>query len=236
MIQFTLFVPVSMVLDIVLGVFIMVNNVDKKNYYNCAYFFGKHSNYIFGYNNLRCRFLWRKRLAIVKRMKQCAQPKLLDIGCAFGFFLKFIENDFDVYGVDISEYAAELARVILSSGNNRIKVTDIETGVPFDERFDIITAFDVVEHFDDPIKAFRNFYEALKPGGFFYMELPFKQTLIHNDISHCYRPVQEWIDLLTQTGFRLSSVQTYYTIGLRMIMIPSRRFANYCSVVVQKEK
>ncbi len=38
--------------------------------------------------------------------------------------------------------------------------------------FDLITAIDVVEHFEDPLTDFTGIFEILKPGGTFVIQTP----------------------------------------------------------------
>lgn len=51
---------------------------------------------------------------IKKRMKKIMKFKkkgnLLDIGCAFGYYLKEASKNFNVFGIDASEYAIKQAK------------------------------------------------------------------------------------------------------------------------------
>ena len=204
---------------------------DKTQRYDREYYRGRNSNYIFWYSNLRFRIFWRRRIRFLSKIADSG--RLLDIGCAFGFFIKFLEKDFDVYGVDIAEYAVARARQILTSPE-RVKIFDIQSGIPFKEKFDVITAFDIMEHIVRPLPVFEILYSMLERHGYLYMEVPLKDTLINRDVGHHYRPLHEWTDLLKEAGFEPRSVQTYYTIGFRSVMISTERFINYCSIIAHK--
>lgn len=213
--------------------FLLMNKKKKNNeyeYYDKYYYRGQGSNYIFWYSNLRFRFLWQRRLKILNEIVAPGRLRLLDIGCAFGFFLKLLEDRFEAYGIDISEYAIKKAKALLSE-SSRVKVSDITEGVPFDEKFDIITAFDIMEHVTEPALVLTFLKKALKPAGILYLEMPTHKTFINRDGSHHYRPVREWVGILEQAGFKQLSIRTYYTIGLRTIMIPSKKKINYCSII-----
>lgn len=177
---------------------------------------------------------WRRRLAMVDAIAGRKNACLLDVGCAFGYFLKFLEHRFQVYGVDISDYAVQQARALLSDAS-RIKIFDIRDGIPFKEQFDLITAFDVMEHMEDPLRVLESFRLMLKPDGVLYLEFPFRKTIVNFDTAHCYRDLDAWLLLLRQAGFTPDQVRGYYTIGMRMVMIPvhSARVRNYCSIVAR---
>lgn len=204
----------------------------ENTYYNESYYRGKNSNYIFWYSNLKFRIFWQRRLKILSKITNGEKLKLLDIGCAFGFFLKFTEDEHEVYGMDICAYAIMKAKTILSEPS-RVKVCDIRKGIPFKERFDLITAFDIMEHIHEPLSALSFIKKSLSEGGILYLEVPVDKTLIHRDAAHYYRSTQEWLNLLADGGFKPLFIQTFYTIGIRALMIPVNGMGNYCSIVAK---
>lgn len=195
---------------------------NQKEYYS-----GGESNYIFGYNILKHRIFWGKRIKAVYEHKK--NGALLDVGCAFGYFIKHMTKDFEAYGIDSSDYAISRAREVVS--DDRLAVADAQTGIPFKKRFDVITAFDVMEHITNIEGAFRNFREKLERGGVLIMEFPIKKTPINRDKTHIYRPLDEYIRTLKKVGFKEISVKHYYTIGSRAVMIPTKVIFNYCQVI-----
>jgi len=73
--------------------------------------------------------------------------RLLDVGSATGFFMNIAKSrGFDVFGVEMSDFAAEKGR---KTGLD-IVTGDLSTPHFPDEYFDIITMFDVLEHVTDP--------------------------------------------------------------------------------------
>jgi len=204
---------------------------EKKQRYDEWYYRGRNSNYIFWYNNLKFEIFWRRRQKILNKITDSG--KLLDVGCAFGFFIKLLENKFEVYGIDISEYAIKQAKRLISKPDH-LKCFDVHKGILFDERFDVITAFDIMEHISDPLPIFIFFNESLKKGGNLYLELPLSKTLINRDVGHYYSTLKNWTSILNQAGFKPWFIQGYYTIGLRIVMFPTGRFINYCSIIAKK--
>jgi SAM-dependent methyltransferase len=96
--------------------------------------------------------------------------KLLDVGCGLGFFLKRMQNIYDSYGVDVSEYSVEETRKVALKA--RVHIASA-TELPFhDDYFDIITAFDIVEHLENPEVFFREASRLLKKDGMLLISTP----------------------------------------------------------------
>ena len=148
--------------------------------------------------------------------------------------MKLLEKKFEVYGIDISEYVIEQAKKVISNPRC-LKCLDVQKEMSFNEQFDVITAFDIMEHLTHPLSVFINLNKSLKKEGSLYLELPVAKTLINRDSMHHYRSLKQWIDFLGQAGFKPHFIQPYYTIGLRAVMIPTRRFANYCAIIAKKQ-
>jgi SAM-dependent methyltransferase len=91
---------------------------------------------------------------------------LLDVGCAYGYFLDEARRRFSVKGVEISE---EVARV----GRDRFQL-DIRSGPrALDDfapnSFDVITLWDVIEHLGRPRSTLLQCARLLRPGGELYL-------------------------------------------------------------------
>lgn len=109
---------------------------------------------------------------IVKNMKKflsflpqsTSRGKLLDVGCAFGYFVELaLHRGYDAYGFDPSTFAAKKASLLV--GKKRIQVGTInEIGYP-KASFDVITMFDVFEHLQDPLNDMKKLQSLLKPDG-----------------------------------------------------------------------
>lgn len=102
--------------------------------------------------------------------------RLLDIGCAAGIFLSgFLEKphqpkpDWDLYGVELNEYAASKARDFY--GLNVFTGT-LEQAKFGDAFFDGVTLWDVLEHLHDPSSTIQEIRRILKPDGYLIMRIP----------------------------------------------------------------
>ena len=105
----------------------------------------------------------RLYLENIMRLVHTGASKLLEIGCGTGdFLLEAQTQGFEVYGVEVSTSAAEIA-------NKKLKSTCVHQGISGfqSESFDVIALFDVIEHLRDPFSYLDHINGLLKPGSSF---------------------------------------------------------------------
>lgn len=100
------------------------------------------------------------------------QVRVLDYGIASGAFARQLyERGFtDVYGLDIDGYLSEENKKIVKE----FKICDLGVDkIPWpDDYFDIVTAWCVLPHLENPHHCFRETKRILKPGGLFILSIP----------------------------------------------------------------
>lgn len=93
---------------------------------------------------------------------------VLDVGCGSGEFLVAArEYGLKVSGVDVSESAAAACRergIVARAGDF--------LNLQFEEQYDLVTMWDVVEHLREPESFIRRSAELLKPGGHLVLKIP----------------------------------------------------------------
>jgi SAM-dependent methyltransferase len=102
-------------------------------------------------------------------------PTYLDIGCNKGFLLAAaLSHAWNIYGVElVPELTIPLKRRFREKADNIYSVGFGEAQEKMkDEMFDAITAIDVIEHFEDPLRDMTNIYRVLKPGGVLLFQTP----------------------------------------------------------------
>jgi len=96
--------------------------------------------------------------------------KILDIGCAAGFFIKVAkENGWNIHGVEVSKWLAEYGKKEL--GLNIFAGTLAEAKYQ-DSMFDVITMWDVLEHTPDPTTVLAEVNRILKKDGVLFINWP----------------------------------------------------------------
>ena len=113
------------------------------------------------------RNLAKKRLSLLAKYAPL-EGKLFEIGCASGYFLDEAKKaGFAVSGIEISQSESAFARSI---------GLDVATVSMFDyakdDKFSVICAFFVLEHFPDLEQIFARISNLLLPGGLLFLGLP----------------------------------------------------------------
>lgn len=164
-----------------------------------------------GFRQLR----WFKRKAI--RWIEAERPgsRLVDIGTGPGTFLLVAkQRGFSVKGVEPTKLAAEKARSLgVEMFNGMIQ----DFAASQDEKFDVVTSFEVIEHVPDFMSMLTSIRSILKPSGIFVFSVPnlddpycLRQTLPVNipplHINFFRR--QSMRTALEKTGFALDRFAT----------------------------
>jgi SAM-dependent methyltransferase len=123
-------------------------------------------------------FLQRAREIFAFARQQTATQSgktYLDIGCNKGFLLAAgIEQGYDVYGVElVTELIKPFCNTYPQFRNQVYSDKFQDVAKRFDDRyFSIITAIDVVEHFEDPLADLKEVHRILKDDGVFIIQTP----------------------------------------------------------------
>jgi SAM-dependent methyltransferase len=106
----------------------------------------------------------RRKLALLRHLppRIPRSGRLLDVGCAAGFFLSEARTHYDVQGVELSAWSSDYARDRL--GLPVVTGTLHDARLPA-EHFDVVTLWDVIEHVPDPVPLLAEAARVLKPGG-----------------------------------------------------------------------
>lgn len=138
--------------------------------------------------------------------------RILDVGCGTGANLLMLSNYGEAEGVDVSEDALEFCR---ARGLDKVKLGAAEELPYEDGTFDLVTAFDVVEHMDDDLAGLKEMRRVLRPGGRVLLFVPTFMFLwgLQDDVSHHRRRYRlpELRRVLEQAGFEVER-STYANI------------------------
>lgn len=139
------------------------------------------------------------------------QPRILDLGCGFGWLSQWLTRFGTVVGVEPSTGGAERAlrdfgedsRVTFVQGTAKTLLEAGWAGI-----FDLVVSSEVIEHVEDQQQFVVHICRLLKPGGHVILSTPRKEVWS----AFCQsctglQPVEEWLserqlcNLLTDNGF-----------------------------------
>lgn len=118
-------------------------------------------------------FQSRNELILWALQKYCPHfQSLFEIGCGTGYVLSGISKLFPhakLYGGEIFTAGLHFAAARLPS----VDFIQMDArNIPFQEEFDVIGAFDVLEHIEEDQTVLAQIHHALKPGGFLLLTVP----------------------------------------------------------------
>jgi 2-polyprenyl-3-methyl-5-hydroxy-6-metoxy-1,4-benzoquinol methylase len=134
-------------------------------------------------------FLVRAKLIVdtIKSRINCIEPlSILNIGSATGRTSEILQEFGVVTSIEFDKECFEFAKNILKMPVINGSITDL----PFtDKKFDLVCAFDVVEHVQDDTSAISEMHRVCKPSGHLFLTVPAFQSLwsMHDEINHHYR-------------------------------------------------
>jgi SAM-dependent methyltransferase len=141
-------------------------------------------------------------LRMLRRSLPRTPRRILDIGCGTGVNLEHLAKIGPVVGLDAAREALDYCRkrrpFTLTGGSF--------SHLPFaNSAFDLVTAFDVLEHDADPDSCLREAARVLKPGGLLLLSVPAYSFMWgdHDVVAHHRRRYQrsEVLTELEQAGF-----------------------------------
>ena len=136
---------------------------------------------VFFYKLLDLMFLrsWyvRRELLRIRNVFGKKEISIYDAGSGYGQYTYFITKHLmpcTVYSVDIKDKWINDTREFF----NKQKISNVDfavedlTEIEHQDKFDLIVCVDVMEHIEEDKKVFRNFYNALKKGGYMLINSP----------------------------------------------------------------
>lgn len=118
----------------------------------------------------------RRELKDLRKLFGSKNISIYDAGTGFGqysyFMIKNLQPN-NIYAIDVKEDWIEDSRSFFAKYNTDISfgVEDL-TQINHNDKFDLIVCIDVMEHIEEDVKVFRNFYNALKKDGYVIINSP----------------------------------------------------------------
>jgi SAM-dependent methyltransferase len=164
-----------------------------------------------------------KLLQLVLNRYFPSAESLLEIGCGTGFVLagfagerpgiRLIGGDIYVAGLNFAQDRVPQAEFIQMDARY----------IPYMTEFDVIGAFDVLEHIDDDLCVLREIFKAVKPKGGCIISVPQHRWLWSlNDEIACHKRRYSRTELKTKietVGFRVLWTTSFVTLLLPLMIL-----------------
>lgn len=114
----------------------------------------------------------QRRLELLRKAEVPEGARVLDAGCATGDFLAAGSSRYEMWGLDVSAHATELAKAQNPACAQRIFTGFVEDQHFEADWFDAIVMWDVIEHLWDPRSVLTRLVGHLRPGGALFVSTP----------------------------------------------------------------
>lgn len=160
------------------------------------------------------KYYFEKKLDLIK--KYLPFGKILDVGCALGFFMEeAYEFGYDPYGIDVSKYAISVAS---KKFPKKVFCGDLKKAKFKSNFFDGVTLFQTIEHLDNPLETIKEAGRILKKRGYLVIATPNHNCFLRKILGKHwfeYKPTEHlglFDDktikyLLEKSGFRLIEIK-----------------------------
>ncbi len=156
---------------------------EKRTEYNRDYFYKDYKKqygvtYQEDFSNIKT--VCKRRVSVMNTLYKNAilslkeKPSVLDIGCALGPFLSAANEDgWNVFGSDISGDAIDYVKNTLNFPALKTEFPDSDFKTEFSlEKFDALTMWFVIEHFENLSSVLKKVSDLLKKDGIFAFSTP----------------------------------------------------------------
>ncbi|MEE8206562.1 MAG: class I SAM-dependent methyltransferase [Nitrospinaceae bacterium] len=155
------------------------------------------------------------------------QKSFLEIGCGTGFVLSGVAAAFPEARMSASEIdLAGLPFVRQRVARAEIFQVDARQ-IPYQQEFDVIGAFDVIEHIEEDEKVLNQIYNACKPGGGVVITVPQHPWLWSPiDTLSCHKrryTKKELVRKIKRAGFEIVETISFVSLLLPLMLVSRLR-------------
>jgi len=142
--------------------------IEQKDYFSQSLSMDEKDSRVLDFSN---------KIKKIEELRGAEKGKILDVGCAMGMFLEIArKRGWEVFGVEISEYAGGYARK--QFGLNVCCKELPEANFP-DNYFDIITMWDTIDHSEHPSELLFEVNRILKDNGLLVLATTVEDSLLY---------------------------------------------------------
>lgn len=181
--------------------------------------------------DVEARNFWfraRNHLIVWSIQRYFPAPKnILEIGCGTGFVLSGIRDAFP----DLALSASEVSCVGLGIASRRVPGASLfqmdARHIPFRDEFDVVGAFDVLEHIPEDEQVLGEMCTATRSGGGIIVTVPqhaFLWSGVDEAAGHVRRyRAHDLIGKITDAGFQVIKTTSFVSLLLPLMMVSRLR-------------
>jgi SAM-dependent methyltransferase len=180
-------------------------------------------------------FRSRNRLiadSVARHFPQAAD--VLEIGCGTGYTIGALRDGLPASNITGTELIEEGLAVARQRWPDLTLRQADACALPFGSEFDLVAAFDVLEHIDDDRGALAELYRVLRPGGGLIVTVPQHRWLWSDADDYAYHARRytrsELLARLREAGFGVGPVSSFVSVLLPLMLLSrlrSRGVENY---------
>ena len=180
------------------------------------------------YQNTHFWFRGRNEL-ICSQLKKyfSGASSLIEIGCGTGQVLRAIHQAIpllELSGTEIYSKGLTYAHDVLSEA----KYLQLDAhAMPFIDEFNVVCAFDMIEHVDDDLNVLRQMYQVCKPGGGIVLTVPqhhwlwsYKDEAAHHKRRYNRADLQQKVK---ESGFEVVATTSFVSLLLPLMYFSRRK-------------
>lgn len=143
-----------------------IKSVYDENYFSNPKMTCKNVQEIYGYydyigERINKQYAYKNICQKIQLYMKERPVKLLDFGCGLGHFLdSAYDFGYSIQGVEFNKYAINYIRKRYT-----YRIIPYEDFIKMDEKFDVVTLFDVIEHLQDPFETLNRFSTLINNDG-----------------------------------------------------------------------
>ncbi|MBU0859399.1 MAG: class I SAM-dependent methyltransferase [Alphaproteobacteria bacterium] len=160
--------------------------------------------------------------SVIARLKLPRPARVLEAGSGTGANLTMLAEFGSVQGFEPDDYAREIARKTAAVETHRGFLPD---DIPYEGPYDLVCAFDVIEHVERDAASVTALYRLTVPGGYAVFTVPAFMFLWskHDEVNHHFRryTLPQFKGLLQNAGYQVEFI-SYYNMFLFPLVVAVR--------------
>jgi 2-polyprenyl-6-hydroxyphenyl methylase/3-demethylubiquinone-9 3-methyltransferase len=131
---------------------------------------------------------FKHQVEVLKKHLSIKNARVLDIGCGGGLFLSLLQKaGAYVTGIELSDSRAQYAATKHGLAIHKHPIENDFWQKGYENHFDAVTLWDVIEHVNYPLQTLRCAVEVLRSGGLLLIDTPCRDSFYHQVGKITYR-------------------------------------------------